>query len=264
MRLPRLLAFALSVIFAVAAAPAVRAAAPDAGAFVLHNADGGAKTAHGAKPSKIKATKTEAAVKLIVLEKDKGPIKGVVVTLTAPDGTTYYTDETDAEGYGEVLVPVGQKYDVSYLRLGLGHKDVAATVSVTDEPHQNIKLTLRYQRPPAPPPFVLKGIKFDTGRATIRPESLSQLDIVVDFMKRKKSARVEISGHTDNKGNRKTNKALSQKRADACRDYLVQHGIDADRIQSIGYGDERPVAGNDTEDGRQQNRRIEVRERELQ
>ena len=111
---------------------------------------------------------------------------------------------------------------------------------------------------PPPPPFVLKGVTFDTGRATIRPESLSQLDIVVDFMTRKKSARVEISGHTDNKGNRKANKTLSAKRAEACRDYLTAHGIDGGRITAIGYGDERPMAPNDTEEGRQKNRRIEV------
>jgi outer membrane protein OmpA-like peptidoglycan-associated protein len=243
---------------ALAAPTTARAASPDAGAFVLHDADGGAKAAHGSKASQIKATKTGAAMKFIVVDKDKGPIKGVVVTLTTPEGTTYFTDETDAEGYAEVLVPVGKKYDVAYL--ALGHRDITTTVTVSDEPKQNIKLTLRYKAMPPPPPFVLKGVTFDTARATIRPESLSLLDIVVDFMTRKKSARIEISGHTDNKGNRKTNKMLSAKRAEACRDYLIAHGIDGGRITAIGHGDERPMAPNDTEEGRQKNRRIEARE----
>ena len=66
-------------------------------------------------------------------------------------------------------MPVGQKYDVTYLSLGRG--DIAATVTVTNEPKQNIKLTLRYKRLPPPPPFVLTGVNFDTGKAIIRPES---------------------------------------------------------------------------------------------
>jgi outer membrane protein OmpA-like peptidoglycan-associated protein len=240
---------------------AAGAAPPDAGAgpdFELHDAAGAAKGAHGAQASKIKATKTEAAMKFVVVDKDKGPVKGVVVALNAPNGTSYYTEETDADGYAEVLVPVAQKYELTYL--SLGRKDIAATVSVTGEPNQNVKLTLRYKGRPAPPPFILTGVNFDTAQATIRPESFSKLDIVVDFMTHKKSARVEISGHTDNVGKPKANKTLSEKRAQACRDYLVSKGVDRSRLQAVGYGDERPIAPNDTDAGREKNRRIEAKE----
>ena len=230
-------------------------AAPDANEFVLQDSNV-AKGARGAKASKIVPTKTEAAMKFFVIDKDKGPVKGAVVCLTSPAEAKYYTEETDAEGYGEVLVPVGQKYDVTYL--SLGRRDFAATVSVTNEPKQNIKLTLRFKRLPPPPPFVLSGVNFDTGKATIRPESFERLDIVVDFMKHKKSAQVAISGHTDNLGKPKTNKALSTKRAQACRSYLISKGIDSSRITAVGYGGERPVAPNDNDDNRQKNRRIEV------
>ena len=248
----------MTALTALVAPTAARGAPADAGAFVLHDADGSARAAHGARPSAIKATRTEAAMKFVVVDKEKGPIKGVVVALTAPDGTVYSTDETDAQGYAEVLVPTGRKYDVSYL--SLGRRDVTTSVTVTDEPSQNIKLTLRYKPMPPPPPFVLKGVTFDTGQATIKPESLSQLDIVVDFMTRKKSARVEISGHTDNKGNAKKNKVLSQRRAAACRDYLAAHGIDAGRIVAVGFGGEQPAVPNDSDENRQKNRRIEVKE----
>jgi OOP family OmpA-OmpF porin len=249
-----------AVALTAAAAAVVRAAAPDAGAgndFALHDSST-ARAAHGASTSKIKATRTSAAMKFIVSDKDKGPIKGVVISLTGPTGTTYFTDETDADGYAEVLVPVGQKYDVAYL--SLGRRDVAATVTVTDEPNQNVKLTLRYKRQPPPPPFVLSGVTFDTAKATIRPESFPRLDIVVEFMKYKKRARVEIAGHTDNVGSRKANHTLSEKRAQACRDYIVSKGIDRDRIEAVGFGDERPLVPNDTDEGRQKNRRIEARE----
>jgi outer membrane protein OmpA-like peptidoglycan-associated protein len=236
-------------------------ASRDAGEFQLRDSEReqgaqGAKPAQGASKSKIKPTKTEAAMKFFVLDKENGPIKGVVICLNATASTGYCTEETDAEGYAEVLVPVGQKYDVTYLSLGGG--DVATTVTVTNEPKQNIKLTLRYKRPPPRAPFVLKGVNFDTGTAVLRDESAMRLDLVVDFMKRRKSAVVEISGHTDNVGNAKKNKALSLKRAQACRDYLVSKGIEGGRITAVGLGGERPVAPNDSDENRQKNRRIEV------
>jgi outer membrane protein OmpA-like peptidoglycan-associated protein len=219
-----------------------------------------------APASKIKGTRSEAALKFFVVDKDKGPVRGVVISLSAPDGKKYYTEETNAEGYSEILVPIAQKYDLVYL--SLARREIAASVTVTDEPNQNIKLTMRYKRydPPretpaaAEPRFVLEGVTFSSGKAVISPESYPRLDAVVEYMTFKKSARIEISGHTDNLGNPKTNKALSEKRAQACRDYLVQKGIDGARIEAHGFGDERPIASNDNEEGRQLNRRIEATE----
>jgi outer membrane protein OmpA-like peptidoglycan-associated protein len=216
-----------------------------------------AKEAHGATASKIKPTRTEAAMKLFVVDKDKGPVKGVVIFLTGPDQTKYYAEPTDSAGYTEVLVPVGKKYDVTYL--SLGRREIAATVPVADEPSQSVKLTLRYKRVNEKP-FILSGVTFDTGKATIHPESCGRRAEVVDFMANKKDARVEISGHTDNVGDPRANKTLSEKRAQACRNYIVTKGIDKKRLDAVGYGDERPIAPNDTDEGRQRNRRIEARE----
>jgi outer membrane protein OmpA-like peptidoglycan-associated protein len=217
-----------------------------------------AKDAHGAAASKLRPTRTEAVMKLFVVDKDKGPVKGVVIFLTGPDKTKHYADPTDTEGYAELLVPVGQKYDITYL--SLGRREIAASVPVADEPNQSVKLTLRYKREVPEQPFILAGVNFDTAKATIRPESFSHLDTVVDFMVHKKSARVEISGHTDNVGNAKANKSLSEKRAEACRNYIASKGIDRKRLDAIGFGDERPIAPNDTDEGRQKNRRIEAKE----
>ena len=233
-----------------------RAATPDAGTFQLHESGGGAKEAHGAKASKIEATKDDAAMKFFVVNTDKGPVKGVVIELTSETGTKYYTDETDADGYAEVLVPNGSKYELTYL--SLGKKDIAATVNVEKKPKQTVKLTLRYKPRPAPIPFVLTGIVFDTNKAYIRPESYPRLDIVAEFMAHKKSARVEISGHTDNVGKPKANKTLSQGRAESCRKYIISKGIDGARIKAVGYGDEKPIVPNDSDENRQKNRRIEV------
>ena len=243
------------------------AASPSSDEFVVRTSER-SKDERPTTESKIRATKSEAAVKFTVVDKDKGPIRGIVIALTSPDGKKFYTEETNAEGYAEVLVPVGKKYDLLYL--GLGRRDIAAKVAVADEPNQNLRLTLRYKRyeppasasaPPSPEPrFVLEGVTFDSGKATLREDSFERLEGVVEYMTHKKSAQIEISGHTDNAGNPKTNKLLSEKRAQACRDYLVSKGIDASRIRAVGYGDERPIATNDSEQGRQQNRRIEATE----
>lgn len=256
--------FAVALLTAILMFPAIgMAAAPtDPDGFALRKADA------DARPSNIKATATEAAIKFTVVDKDKGPVKGIVISLTGTSGIKRYTEETNAEGYAEVLVPIGQKYDLVFL--SLGRRDITSSVDVSNEPRQNIRLTLRYKRQSfepgsgadgtGAPRFVLQGVTFDTGKATIRPESFSRLDQVVEFMTHKKSARIEISGHTDNQGNRKANKLLSDKRAKACRDYVVSKGIDRGRVTAVGHGDERPIASNDDEEGRQRNRRIEATE----
>lgn len=238
--------------------------------FQLQRSDT-ARQAHGERPSELKATRTHAAMRFFVVDPDAGPIPGVVIKMTAPDGTAYFTGETDVQGYGEVLVPVGHRYAVEYL--SLGRRNVTANVEVPPEPNQNIRLTLRYRPRRAPaesaattetpqpakePRVVLEGVVFETGSAKLRPESHARLDAVVEYMTHKPSARIQVSGHTDNVGNARTNQRLSEARARAVRDYLVGKGVDGARIEAVGYGDERPVASNDTEEGRQQNRRIEA------
>ena len=249
-------AMVLAATSAAYASPSAPPAADEKPEFKLQDTHT-AKEAHGATASKLKPTRTEAVMKLFVVDKDKGPVKGVVAFLTGPDKTKYYAEPTDSEGYAEVLVPVGKQYDVTFL--SLGRREIAATVPVADEPSQSVKLTLRYKRI-ADKPFILSGVEFDTAKATIRPESFPRLDTVVEFMAHKKTARVEISGHTDNVGNAKSNKTLSEQRAQACRNYIVSKGIDKKRLDAVGFGDERPIAPNDTDEGRQRNRRIEAKE----
>lgn len=246
--------------------------AGDAGEFKVNTADKSSRPRRGS----LKATDSHAAVRFFVVDKgDNAAIEGIVISLTAPGGEKYYTRETDADGFAEVLVPIGKTYELVYL--SLGRRNIAARVKVANEPNLNLKLTMRYKRiryPKAPdtdrkaepeqpkpaPRFVLENVRFASAKATITTDSYARLDAVVEYMTYKKSARIEISGHTDNVGSKKGNKKLSQRRADAVRDYLVSKGIDRGRIETVGYGDERPIASNDTDDGREKNRRIEATE----
>jgi OmpA-OmpF porin, OOP family len=100
-------------------------------------------------------------------------------------------------------------------------------------------------------------IRFEPGRATIDPDSAGLLDRLVETALRCPTAKIEIAGHTDGDGENGFNQALSEKRAQAVMDYLLKAGLPADRFTAIGYGSSQPVAANDTDEGKAQNRRID-------
>lgn len=101
-------------------------------------------------------------------------------------------------------------------------------------------------------------IAFRTARATLRESSYAALDEVVAVLQRNPQLRqVEVQGHTDSRGNARRNRLLSQSRANTVVRYLVSKGIDASRLVAKGYGAARPIADNDSAEGRSQNRRVE-------
>jgi OOP family OmpA-OmpF porin len=106
--------------------------------------------------------------------------------------------------------------------------------------------------------LLAKGkIRFDSGRATIDPDSAGLLDRLIETALRCPTSNIEIAGHTDTDGEDASNQSLSEKRAQAVADYLVKAGLPAGRFTAIGYGSTQPVADNDTDEGKAQNRRIE-------
>jgi outer membrane protein OmpA-like peptidoglycan-associated protein len=102
------------------------------------------------------------------------------------------------------------------------------------------------------------GVLFATGQSTILPGAMSQLDKVADALKTQSERHFTVEGHTDNQGTDAVNQALSQKRAEAVRDYLVVHGVAAGAISAVGKGSIQPVADNKTVEGRAMNRRVEI------
>ena len=105
----------------------------------------------------------------------------------------------------------------------------------------------------------MQGIEFESGKATIKSKSYPLLDQIAAIFIENTNYIIEVQGHTDNTGKEEANKALSQKRADAVRDYMIAKGVDFQRLTAVGYGQEQPIADNATKAGRAKNRRVEFK-----
>ena len=106
--------------------------------------------------------------------------------------------------------------------------------------------------------FIALNILFETGKSAIQDESLPVVDQIFELMKSDPAIKISIEGHTDNAGDAAANKKLSTDRAKSVMDALITKGIDKARLSSVGWGQEKPVADNRTDEGRTKNRRVEI------
>ncbi len=107
--------------------------------------------------------------------------------------------------------------------------------------------------------LVINNILFNSGKATLKPGSFTELDKLANLLLKNSDVRVEISGHTDNIGSASVNKRISKARALTVKNYLVSRGVRSDKVDYIGYGFDQPIAPNDTKEGRAKNRRVEMK-----
>ena len=105
--------------------------------------------------------------------------------------------------------------------------------------------------------YALKGVQFELGSALLTTTSYSSLDEVATTLATNPELKISIEGHTDKVGNDAINLKLSEARANTCMTYLISKGISSERLKVVGYGSARPVADNDSEEGRSRNRRVE-------
>jgi len=122
-----------------------------------------------------------------------------------------------------------------------------------------ITKTIKLQKPEVGKKIILNNIFYDFDKANLRFESMSELDRVLQVLNEMPGLKIEVSSHTDNRGSEEYNLKLSQARAQSVVDYLISKGISASRVIAKGYGKAQPVATNDSEEGRQLNRRTEFR-----
>lgn len=119
--------------------------------------------------------------------------------------------------------------------------------------------TGEYDKLQAGDSIVIENIYFENDKDELLPESFEQLDKLLAFMQKSETVKVEISGHTSITGTAEHNLDLSNRRAQSVKIYLVNNGIADERIITVGYGQERPIATNETEEGRASNRRVEMK-----
>ncbi|MEO6718813.1 MAG: OmpA family protein [Ferruginibacter sp.] len=171
-----------------------------------------------------------------------------------------YQGLSDEKGKFSIRLPAGDKYEIFVL----GFKD-STSYNVLDIPA--LKTDKQFYKNPftvniqfeAPGAFVLDNCTFESGKATLKPEAYTVIDQLVEYLKRKDDEKIEIGGHTDNVGKAEANMILSTNRANTVRDYLLAKGIAAERVTAKGYGMTVPIEENDTDEGRQANRRTEVK-----
>jgi OmpA-OmpF porin, OOP family len=151
----------------------------------------------------------------------------------------------------------GSKEVWAFLQAEEGGANYLLTVSEREAMKQEISITELVDKL-SKDGFVSLYINFDTGKATINPDSAATLDAAAGALKAAGDLTVEVAGHTDNVGTAEANLKLSQDRAQAVMAALVERGVKADRMTARGYGQTAPIADNRTEDGRAKNRRVEL------
>jgi outer membrane protein OmpA-like peptidoglycan-associated protein len=158
-----------------------------------------------------------------------------------------------------IVLPVGKNY--SYYAEKSGYYPITKNIdlkAINENRKINIDITLISQKTiEEGKPVVLNNIFFDYNKFELKSESYSELNRIVELFKTNSSWLIQINGHTDSKGDDDYNMKLSKNRAQSVVDYIISKGIDKSRINSIGYGKTSPVASNDTEEGREHNRRVE-------
>ncbi|MEZ4800416.1 MAG: OmpA family protein [Flavobacteriales bacterium] len=162
--------------------------------------------------------------------------------------------------YGDYLIciPSGKDYALNVSKDGyLFHSENFSLKNYTSM--QPYSLDVALQKLKSGASIVLNNVFFETNKWDILPASKAELNKLAGLLNANPTTRVEISGHTDNVGNDESNMKLSQNRASAVVDYLVKMGIDASRLEAKGYGENQPIASNETEEGRAKNRRTEFK-----
>ena len=195
----------------------------------------------------------------IVDMRSKQPKNNELIVFRSRKNSNEYQVISDEGGKFSTRLPAGDKYDI-YI---MGFKD-SVSQNVLDIPalgpnsYYKNPFTVNLEFDP-PKTFVLEDVEFDFGKSFLRPSSYAVLDDLVDYLNRKPNQRIEIGGHTDNIGSDDKNLVLSLERAKSIVIYLVSKGISNDRLVAKGYGAEEPIEENTTEEGRQKNRRTEVK-----
>jgi outer membrane protein OmpA-like peptidoglycan-associated protein len=187
------------------------------------------------------------------------PVESVIRIADSSTDVEKYLGKTKSDGSYKVIIQAGTDYNLNAYAKGFSfHSErfVVPADAAYKEVEKNILLTpLKVGEV-----VVLHNIYFDFDKAVLRPESKAEMANLIRLLNENPSLKLEIRGHTDNKGSDEYNIRLSKARAKAVVDYVEEvGGIDKDRLTSVGYSFHLPIASNDADEGRQLNRRVEFK-----
>jgi len=199
-------------------------------------------------------TETKALMEISVTNFSDKPLQNETIIFAGKINKTPISVTTGKDGKTKILLPEGDTYDVKYrdFMQQINYSQIEIPIELGVFTYQ---LTIKFEPEKV---YTLKDVYFETAKATLTTNSYPTLNELVGVLKAKPTIIIEIAGHTDNTGTPETNQVLSQDRANSVRRYLISKGIAANRITAKGYGASQPVASNENDEGRQQNRRTEV------
>ncbi len=197
----------------------------------------------------------EVLVEILVTDNQLNPLHNETVEFFGRRTQKTYIVLTGVDGKAVILLPKRDVYEVSYKDL-FTTKDYALLEVPEEKGLFTFSVEITYEPSRI---FTLENVYFEFGKSVLMPESFTSLNELVELLKAQPAMEIEISGHTDNVGSSASNIKLSQDRAEAVRNYLIRSGISGKRIVAVGYGDTKPVASNNTDEGRSLNRRTEVK-----
>ena len=202
-------------------------------------------------------SKEKASFNVTVTDFEGIPQPGEQVLFESKKTQKVFKGVSGKDGTFKIELPGDDTYTIKIKSVGKTEENTVLPIPALgpNEVYPEYSLTLKYKMSST---FTL-DITFETAKANLTEGSYEALDEVVEMLKLKDHIKVEIAGHTDNVGDENANQKLSQVRANVVRDYLIKKGITGERIVAKGYGENQPVADNNTEEGRRLNRRTEVR-----
>ena len=175
------------------------------------------------------------------------------ILFTSP--VTSESSRTSIENGYNVLVPSTEQYTVKIE--ATGYISILEKLDIQTYEMKELEMNFKLQPLEIGTTVNLRDVLFEQGKTTLLAQSYPELDLVIAFLKSNPKVRIELSGHTDNRGIPGQNLKLSQARVEKVKSYLVSKGIEKRRITGKGYGGSRPIASNDTEETRLLNRRVE-------
>ncbi|MCD8305176.1 MAG: OmpA family protein [Prevotella sp.] len=171
-----------------------------------------------------------------VYEQDGYELNNAEVYIVATDGTN---QKIGVRGDGSFTMEVFPDVDYLFLATCKGYLNHKEELHV-EESRESVDHVLQFALPSISAPVVIDNVFYDFDKATLRDESVAALDRLVTMLNDNPNITIELSAHTDNRGSDAYNQKLSQRRAESCVNYLIEHGIARDRLTPVGYGEQRP------------------------